>query len=500
MAETTTNTNAACEQLLDYVYGELDEAGKRAFEEHLAGCARCQADVKSFGKVRVATKRLMPAVEPTGQLGGALHAQLMHAAAQHKPRRGVLLAFPRKIVEHPAWAAAAMFAIVGSAVALNWSRGKLAMPMAEKAEAPATATPTASPTVPAAPAAEPAVGEKNKEDAAKVGVLGALKGGKDSGGDTKLLLDAEPAGRLTVQRPATHHAVTTGAPAKMPAMKKVAKTKLPSGGLADDSLIVDGKSGEGAADKPRAASAPAGAGGAATRGADVAATEAEEKSSSPQSLSRAKNEDQSRYVASAPKPSPPAASAPTQSWPSNPRVSVQQGPVANTAPTPVMETPPAREQYRAKAQSSVQAPATPSRDIETLRKRAVDLATTGRCEEAIKAYQELEKRTSFISPTERIHYVRCLTALGREEQAQQALDELKSDKRVTNSDLQQAENELSNVRKQHEAKKAKKAAPADRRAYESQRRPAEPQAAPAERAPAQAAPPPRSDKASQKAY
>ena len=41
MSETTTNTSGACELVLDYVYGELDEARKKSFEEHLPTCASC---------------------------------------------------------------------------------------------------------------------------------------------------------------------------------------------------------------------------------------------------------------------------------------------------------------------------------------------------------------------------------------------------------------------------------------------------------------------------
>src|SRR5262245_16531751 len=182
MSETTTNTSGACELALDYVYGELDEARKKAFEEHLPTCARCQREVASFGKVRAAVKRVMPAVEPSTALGtGALHAQLMHAAAQRKPRRGVLLAFPRKIMQHPALSAAAMFAIVGGAIAINWSRGKMAMPVAEHAAAPPAVaakeadeaknvdTPKPTEVTTAAPLAEPMPASKGKEQNEAVG-------------------------------------------------------------------------------------------------------------------------------------------------------------------------------------------------------------------------------------------------------------------------------------------------------------------------------------------
>ncbi|HEX4462024.1 MAG TPA: zf-HC2 domain-containing protein, partial [Polyangia bacterium] len=141
MSEATQQTTAACEQLLDYVYDMLDAPQKAAFEQHLATCARCQAEAASFGKVRAASAKLMPDVEPTANLTGALHAQLMHAASQRKASRGKLLAFPRRIMQHPAWAAAAMFVIVGSAITINVMRDKFAMPTTTQAEsAPAPAS------------------------------------------------------------------------------------------------------------------------------------------------------------------------------------------------------------------------------------------------------------------------------------------------------------------------------------------------------------------------
>src|SRR5262249_55107693 len=86
--------------------------------------------VKSFGRVRTAVKRVMPAVEPPAAIGGALHAQLMHAAAQRKPRRGILFAFPRKIVEHPAMAAAAVVVLRRGGGASHTARAKAAAPKA----------------------------------------------------------------------------------------------------------------------------------------------------------------------------------------------------------------------------------------------------------------------------------------------------------------------------------------------------------------------------------
>src|SRR5439155_15357412 len=124
--------------------------------------------------------------------------------------------FPRKIMQHPALSAAAMFALVGGAIAINWSRGKMAMPTAEHSvDAP---KPTEVAT--AAPKAEPAAlpEAKNKEQA-ESDVQAALhdtnedakvvyKGGDKAaavGDQTKIALET-PSGRMTVERPAAHRA------------------------------------------------------------------------------------------------------------------------------------------------------------------------------------------------------------------------------------------------------------------------------------------------------
>jgi anti-sigma factor RsiW len=39
------------ERLMEYMDGVLDEGLRRAIDEHIAGCARCQAFVKSFASV-----------------------------------------------------------------------------------------------------------------------------------------------------------------------------------------------------------------------------------------------------------------------------------------------------------------------------------------------------------------------------------------------------------------------------------------------------------------
>lgn len=463
MSETETNTSGACELALDYVYGELDEARKRTFEEHLPTCARCQQEVASFGRVRTAVKRVMPAVEPTAPLGGALHAQLMHAAAQRKPRRGVLLAFPRKMVEHPALSAAAMFVLVGGAIAINWSRGKMAMPVAEHTAAPATAeqpaldAPKPTETGPQGnvelaknvPAAEPAVAAKDKE----------------AGDDAMVSLATGKGNYKVVQTPTAHRAVATPAPKKeAPARMKTVSTdgkmaKYDSGAFGDQ--LADSKNENGVAE-----GAAGGLAGGAIGGGGRGAPSAGAKSSAPSDLSRKKvaekavadeerkQQAQHGYAADvrsttqqAAAPPPPQAPAPAAA--------------VSTPSTATSE----RDYYR--ASQTVAKPAAPPRNYDGLRKQADDWAKSGRCEEAIKLYEELEKSApQRLSPNDRVHWVRCLTERGRQVEAQQRLDELKQDKKVTNALIQDAEREL-NARRV-ETKKAKKAPPADRAPAQTQ--------------------------------
>ncbi len=507
MSEATTNTDGTCELVLDYVYGELDEGKKRAFEEHLPTCARCQQEVASFGRVRAAVKRVMPAVEPSTSLGGgALHAQLMHAAAQRKPRRGVLLAFPRKIMQHPALSAAAMFAIVGGAIAFNWSRSKMAMPgadhgaaeSAKQDEANAKTVDSPKPTegtAAATPAAEPMAAYKNKEQNELA--AGAKGSGGPSGGEfadktkTNLALETDT-GKYTVQQPVAHHALGTTAPAKpAPArMKSIAvdgKFGARKGKL-DDLSAGDEKNALGGVERGVSGGVVGGGGGRASTNGNV-------KSSAPEEIGRtavaekapARDDDAAQASSSrrgydAP---PPAPSAPM--------------PVAASAPPTTTPSSSDRESgYRAQAQSAQGAPVTvakPSsvtRNYVGLHKQADEWAKSGRCQDAIKLYQELEKSSQRISPTERVNWIRCLTQDGRQEEAQQRLDELKQEKRVTPAQIQDAEKDMNDQRRRYpEPKKAaKKAAPADRAPAPTteESRPQSQQQRPAE-APVQAAPP-----------
>lgn len=472
MSESTTHTNAACELVLDYVYGELDEARKRTFDEHLPTCARCQAEVASFGRVRTATKRVLPAQEPTASLAGALHAQLMHAAAQRKPKRGVLLSFPRRIVEHPALSAAAMFVIVGGAIAINWSRGKLEMPAPESVAATQTAAPVPEEDKAAKlqpQTAEPVPVGKAKEEAAPEYKTAFAKGGGGAAKDaTKIALETDT-GTFDVQRSAAHRASNAAAPA--PARKSEMPAKMKN-------IVADKKAGKRdslaggvgvmpSSDESEGAGLDSASGGVVGGAGPRVATGA--KSSAPGDVAHGAYDDQANrpaqtrgYVAAAPSSPVPQSAAPP----------------AATMPAPEVAMP----MPSTRAQTTVQKPAGASRSFDAVRKQADEYAKSNRCDEAIKLYQELEKSGQYISPTERVGWVRCLTQRGRQEEAQQRLDELKAEKRVTNGQIQDAERELNDSRRRVEPKKkAKKSPAANDRAVQSEQlqRAAEPAPPPA---------------------
>ena len=484
MSETTTNTSGACELVLDYVYGELDEARKRTFEEHLPTCARCQQEVASFGRVRMAVKRVMPAVEPSASLGGgALHAQLMHAAAQRKPKRGVLLAFPRKIIEHPALSAAAMFVLVGGAIAINWSHGKMAMPATEHANLDAPKPTEVEPEAATdklaqganGPAAAPMVAAKNKE--------------AEQADDTSVSL-ATGKGNYTVQRPTAHRAVATAAPKKEapPRMKTIASDGKAAkyDNAFGDTLGAKDEAGNDANGLEGATSG--GVAGGALGGAGRGAASEVAKSSAPSDLLRkgvaekAPAREEKQQAAHGYKAGAPATTVP------------QAPPPPAPAPTVAAATPASTSNerdygaYRSQ-QQDVAKPAGSARNYDVLRKQADDWAKTNRCDEAIKAYEELEKSSQRLLPNERVQWVRCLAQRGRQEEAQQRLDDLKQDKKATNALIQDAEKELNDTRTRRvENKKAKKAPAADRAPAQSESRQQSQQQRPAEPPPAQSPP------------
>jgi hypothetical protein len=485
---TTTEHNApgACDRLLDYVYDELGPEDKTVFEGHVATCAKCQAELATFRRVRSAVKTALPVVDPPANAQGAMHAQLMHAAAQRKPpEMGKLLAFgrkTRKVLLSPAFAMAAMFLVVGSVLAVRFSKGPLmeakpaapveapAPVVAEKAEAPApSATPAAQPTTAAdetlahGESGKVARGPKEQKEIAP-SFRARTKGASEV--DAKLMLDAaktEPESPARYAPPAKLEQAATRelknneenrrdlvqppeGNMQIPAKKRLGGVESLDDGLA-------AKDRERTADKPAAetpvfgwgarqsvksgeksgvASAPSSTGRSSlggstgTRSGAGGGTKGGTWNAQPQqnmdswdTRNAAPGGEAEMQVQSttprpaaakpAPPPPPPAATAPAPV--NDPKLQVVDGALARNKQT----SSPASGQAQ-------QAPAPQLgaywNAAETQRKKAEDLAASGRCEDAIRIYAQLEKSYPGykISPKDRRPYENCLKLTGRTQQ------------------------------------------------------------------------------------
>ncbi len=230
------------EKLLDFLYEELPEDETAAFREHVAGCARCQAELDSFGRVRTAAKSL--ALDEPPQ---AASAKLMYQAAQLVPRGKVLPLFS-KVIKHPAFAMAAAFVVVGGFASWQLFNHKMVMPDAAKVAVEAPPAPP-SPTVPAVAAPPPA------QAAAPEGA-GVFLDGKDVEGNKLAAVAKEKAPAKAEAAPAGWVAPTTAKPSPkelaVPARHAAAKKDSFDSPLADDVSVGDTK----AAGKKLAPSAP----------------------------------------------------------------------------------------------------------------------------------------------------------------------------------------------------------------------------------------------------
>lgn len=73
---TTIDCDALDERLLDYLYEEIPDEERRAIDAHVAGCARCAAELAAFRRVQKAA-RALPLEEPSPNVS----ARLLEAAA-----------------------------------------------------------------------------------------------------------------------------------------------------------------------------------------------------------------------------------------------------------------------------------------------------------------------------------------------------------------------------------------------------------------------------------
>jgi len=454
-----------CEQLLDFAYGELEGEAQAAFERHLAGCARCQAELSSIERVRGAVRAVMPMVEPpqTTMEMGALHAQLLHAAAQRKPAGGhgkvLELKSPwkrvQRVVMHPAFAAAAVFVIVGGVVGMQWKRSVEPAPMTATAPAPTPAP--AAPPVAAVPADQPNeaghLAAKEKEGAKQGEGTAAVS--KDS-----IYLGTDTGDAYRVRGEA---AATSGK--KVAAAKRSADPVDPLAGLGDG----DVSGGAGSVAK-REAKAPAPAKPMAMPATEKPSpkTNAVGGATSPDDLTSLTRRDsngtwnaQTRNWASPSSGAAPAAPPPPTTTPSVPVYETEQaralgkGGRAGASSATSVSTPPAGAAFGS-APSQALTPSTVTqqnsgaggyaqgmvqqqpvrgptdgalaKNAAEMRKKADELARTGRCDEANAIYQQLEKTVANfkLTMTERANLSHCRGQQGRMRQTQDELDSLKA--------------------------------------------------------------------------
>ena len=106
-----------------YVLGMLDPAERREFEQHLASCPECEAEVRALGGVASALPMAAPQVDPPA----ALRAKVLAATGDRRPSSVAALP-PRRATGAASWAsragwlsAAALFIISAGLGLYAWS-------------------------------------------------------------------------------------------------------------------------------------------------------------------------------------------------------------------------------------------------------------------------------------------------------------------------------------------------------------------------------------------
>ena len=377
------------ERVLDYAYDMLSDGEKASFEAHLATCSRCRVELAATGHVRQVTRAALPMIEPGARLTGALHAQLMHEAAQRKPA-GKMLPFMRRVLKHPAYAAAASVLIIGGAVGVQWSRGRLFMPV-PGAAAPAksgAAAPGAAASVqaPASTAAEAPAANADKVLSPRPVPKGKASnaydtssGGKSIEGTGEYAHEEKSADPLAGPSKDAYRPDGNAGPAKKPMQQK-----------------------EEVARRPVERSAPARKPSDALD--DLIASD-ERKS---RDVER-EGAEKSKVGSSGPAPiQPRAASAGPQAPPATPAA-----PRATAVKT---DSDSSIVGGIGRTGASAEAP---GGRLDDERERATLLAHDGRCDDAVAAYASLEQRVQLTS-TERGNYAGCLRTVRMAASREQA--------------------------------------------------------------------------------
>jgi hypothetical protein len=469
MSEAVEPTTSLCDKLLDYVYGELAGDELEQFKLHLLTCEKCKRELAGLERVRSAVKSAMPAVEPPVDK----MAQLMHQAAAQKPKRGKVLMFARRVVTHPAMAAAAVFVVVGTAVLVNFSMGKVMMPAPEAVhEEVPVAQPAAAPTLPAP--ANPMNPIEEKAAPAKAMDAPKLEAAKpterDKAPEPKIVLKTEP-NTYTVRREAKKEnaddlqmlqprfgdaeggsangkvALSTGAGAGESARHHATTQKNDradstagkdiSGGLMDGfaTKSVGTKSAEA---KPAAPPPPPAPKPAKTAPSLDESTTLAKEDRAKQSTSRSQGPQQ-QYQA--PPAAPPQEKAPmgqvAGQVAQNQAAPQQSGGYANQAPGRGAPATAAAPAPMAEAESPALTPTRKGASLDNsnadykqqksnspaLKKKAIELAQNGRCDEARKLVEQLDREDpGYLTLKDRTELDRC-TRIDSNNQQRMATEE-----------------------------------------------------------------------------
>jgi hypothetical protein len=436
-AETQNTPPSPCDALLDYAYGELEGAAKQEFERHLADCEKCQRELEAFGKVRGAARAALPFLDPPASATGALHAQLLRAAAQRKPPRattGKLLQLPRRMMQHPGWLAAASLLAIGGALGLNWSKGHLFMP-----------APTSTMERSAAEAAKPVDTElaKTQETTATPadGTLQMDKNavGQDGSKENKLYINLP---KINLPKQKMPFNVQHADPKPAPQFKaRPARSGYVTGG---DAVNLDLRQ---SADSFGAVNAADGAAGAKKETAPASRLRAVEGGRDDVRNEMMDDKVTTRPAEPPPPPAEPAptpAAAPTQYQYRSSTGAAANGP-APSAPAPqpapeaerqLEESPVARPQAvqstatrkHGKKSSASKREDSASTVAEDSRKAFLEAVKSNNCDEVIRRYGELTRNTksTWVTRDQEDAYYRCIGQARREQQTIDNAEQVRS--------------------------------------------------------------------------
>jgi hypothetical protein len=409
-------------------------------------------------KVRGAVKEVLPLVEPPSAVTGAMHAQLLHAAAQRRPERGRVISLFRSIASHPGYAAAASVLVIGGAVTWQLSRGTLLVDKSAMM-APSPENTAESKVAEAKPVPPPA---------APLGPPGATTPAKEhAGGAAGASPAAATEGEAQAEQGAPNkaaHARGYVADDKAP-LEKAYKSGSGLSGLLGSKGERPAAGGKHDGDGVLAELTPVGKGGPPdvylNAGPDQRGrlrVEREAKTTVPTDPeAQDERHDFGKVVArgdsnaassavggtaagggahSAPaRRAEPQAVKQMASPPEKPQAASQRMAALPQAATDAPAQP-AEEGLVVAAPAKEQAKDAQARDAQTLMQRANELADAGKCEDAKKLYSVLEHRFPALwSPAVGIRIAKCLREQDRLDEEQNILDQIKRQKMPVNVDL-----------------------------------------------------------------